>query len=179
MDGDDIAKPNRFSLQIPYLEQHPEIGILGGNISEFCDDPTQIKGHRIVPQNMDEILKFIRFRNPFNHMTVCFRKSLILENGNYIQLAGYEDYWLWARCLSHGVIGANLPDILVNARTGGMVSRRKGMKIVKADIKLSHELHKLGIISFPGMIRNILLRIILLSIPVPLLGKIYQKFLRN
>lgn len=179
MDGDDISVPNRFAIQIDYMEKHPEIAILGGEIAEFESDPQQIHDYRVVPCNMKEITSFMRFRNPFNHVTVCFRKSIIIRNGNYKALQGYEDYWLWARCLSNGACGANLPDVLVKVRTNGMISRRKGLKVLKADYKLSRELYKLKIISFPRMIQNILLRVIILSVPAALLGVFYQYFLRK
>lgn len=179
MDGDDISLPNRFAIQIAYMEKHPEIDILGGVIAEFSHDPSQTQGYRVVPLNIKEIKRFLQFRNPFNHVTVCFRKSAILENGNYKALPGYEDYWLWARCLAHGAQGANLPDVLVNVRTSGMISRRKGIKVLKADFKLSKELYILKIITLPGMIRNIFFRIIILSIPTSLLERVYQLFLRS
>ena len=179
MDGDDIAIPDRFERQIAYMEKHPEVGILGGQIEEFCKSPDEPTGKRTVPLTHPEIMDFIRYRNPFNHMTVCFRKSLILQNGNYRLLPGYEDYWLWARCLAGGVIGANLPEVLAKARTGEMVKRRKGLKILKADFKLARELYRLHILSFFDMIRNIVLRALILSFPASLLKVIYRTFLRK
>ena len=35
MDSDDISLPERFRLQVEFLEKHPEIDILGGAIEEI------------------------------------------------------------------------------------------------------------------------------------------------
>ena len=70
MDSDDISIPNRFEKQISYLEQHPEIDMLGSNIAEYDEKMTTITGHRIVPENNNEILKMMKKRNPFNPMSV-------------------------------------------------------------------------------------------------------------
>lgn len=35
MDGDDVSYPERLALQVEYLEQHPEIDLLGGGILIF------------------------------------------------------------------------------------------------------------------------------------------------
>lgn len=39
MDTDDICLPNRFEKQIQYINNNPEIVILGGQISEFNKKP--------------------------------------------------------------------------------------------------------------------------------------------
>ncbi len=37
MDSDDVSRSNRFELQLNYLQQHPDVDIVGGQIIEFTD----------------------------------------------------------------------------------------------------------------------------------------------
>ena len=39
MDSDDISDKERFAKQIAYVEAHPEVDGLGGDIAEFNEDP--------------------------------------------------------------------------------------------------------------------------------------------
>ena len=62
MDSDDICLPNRFELQLRYLEQHPDVDIIGGQMTEFIDTPDNIIGKRVVPCINDEIYDFMKGR---------------------------------------------------------------------------------------------------------------------
>ena len=55
MDSDDICIPNRFEIQLAYLKAHPEVDIIGGQMTEFVDTPDNIVGRRKVPLSNDEI----------------------------------------------------------------------------------------------------------------------------
>lgn len=126
MDTDDIAEPNRFELQASFMDGHPEISVCGGQIYEFVGDKKNINGVRKVPLNHREIVQFMRIRNAFNHMTVMFRKKDVIDAGNYRELHLVEDYYLWCRMLIMGYKFANLPEILVYARTDEDMYRRRG-----------------------------------------------------
>ena len=64
---------------------------------EFDKDLGYITSIKKVPIRDDEIKKFAKRRNPFNHMTVMFRKKAVLDAGNYIPFPLNEDYYLWVR----------------------------------------------------------------------------------
>ncbi|MBQ8814203.1 MAG: glycosyltransferase [Lachnospiraceae bacterium] len=125
MDTDDLATPDRFALQTAYMQKHPEIHAVGGYMEEFFDgsDFRQIK---TMPTEPDKVLKFARYRNPLNHMTVMFRRSAVLEAGNYRHFPFLEDYDLWARMLGKGFVLANIPEVLVEARTSEALYKRRG-----------------------------------------------------
>lgn len=83
------------------------------------------------------ILKYAKTRNPFNHMSVAFKKDDILSVGGYIDHKYMEDYNLWLRVLAHGYQTHNLEDVLVYVRAGdAMISRRKGRDYIKSEYKL-------------------------------------------
>ena len=175
MDSDDISLPDRFEKQTAFMEQHPEVAICGGMIQEFSDSPENITGKRILPINNDEIKIFLKWRSPFSHVTVFFKKEVILNAGNYQHFLSYEDYWLWARVMADGNIGANLPDILVNVRAGeNMLTRRKGWRFFKAEIALAQKLHSVGVLNWFEMYRNIMLRASTRLMPLFLLRLIYS-----
>lgn len=133
MDTDDICEPNRFKIQITYLENHPEVDVLGGQIIEFIQDPNTPRGIRNVPLDDKDIKNYMKRRNPFNHMTVVFRKEKVLAAGSYQDMYLVEDYFLWCRMSLRGCVFANVPEVVVYARTGkDMFKRRGGYKYFKS-----------------------------------------------
>ena len=134
MDTDDINHHQRFEKQVRFIEQNPEVAIVGTQLAEFQQDPTQITGERKVPTTESAIYQFSKMRSPFNHPTVAYRKSMLLAVGGYQHHLYLEDYNLWLRILAKGYHVANLPDILFYMRVGnGMVGRRRGWTYFKSE----------------------------------------------
>ena len=145
MDTDDIAMADRIEKQVAYMEAHPEVHVLGGAIREFNDEGTTDRV-KLMPKTQKEILSYVKNRNPLNHMTVMFRKSAILEAGNYQHFPYLEDYSLWSRMLSKGYQIRNIDDILVKARTSmALVGRRSGWNYFKDFARLRKFQHELGL----------------------------------
>ena len=137
MDGDDICLPERFAFQAAYLQTHPDTDIVGTQIAEFDADPAAPHAARRVPCDNDTIRRFARRRNPFNHMTVAYRKRAVLAAGGYHHHLYMEDYNLWLRMLAAGARAANLPETLVLARTGAaMLRRRRGRAYAASEWRL-------------------------------------------
>ena len=147
MDSDDINFPNRFELQLAKITKNPKIDMLGGQIAEFNTVPNRTHALRKVPTSHAKIIPFAKKRNPFNAMTVMFKKDLALISGNFRYFPGFEDYDLWVRMIKNGAICQNCEDVLVYARTGGgMYARRRGISYAKYEwrmqrILLSLRLH--------------------------------------
>lgn len=143
MDTDDIAMPERLRIQTAYMEQHPEVSVVGGAIREFNDEGTTDRV-KYMPGTQEEVKQYIKLRNPLNHMTVMYRRSAILEAGNYQHFPFLEDYSLWSRMVSEDYQIRNMDEVLVRARTSmGLVRRRSGWayyKTFKRLRKLQHEL---------------------------------------
>ena len=181
MDSDDISVNNRFEKQIVEFEKDSTLSIVGGYISEFIDNPEESIGIREVPLNYEEISDFIKNRNPFNHMTVMFNKKGILEAGNYLDFYLLEDYYLWIRMFLKGMKMKNIDSILVNARVGAdMYKRRGGWKYYKSCRKLQKYLLYNKLITFPKYLKNIIVRFVMqVLMPNSMRGLIYKKIARR
>ena len=92
MDSDDFSKPKRCELILDEFIKDKDLAICGCNIEEFNVSTDNITGYRIVPTLYEDILKFGRRRQPFNHPTVIYKKSIIQACDGYIQLRRKEDW---------------------------------------------------------------------------------------
>lgn len=181
MDADDISLPYRFEKEVIYLQEHPEISIVGGQISEFIGEPSNIVAYRNVPLTPEDCKKYFRDRDPLNHVTVMFRKQDILAAGNYQHWHLDEDTYLWGRVLKAGYQIANLEETLVNVRTGeDMYARRGGWKYFKSDSAILKWKLDNGFISRSRYCYNYLVRFtVQVLMPNSLRGFIFKHFLRK
>lgn len=148
MDSDDICMPNRFDIQLQYIERHPEIDIIGGQMTEFIGTPDNIIGKRVVPCSNDEIYDYMKGRCALNHVTVMFRKAAVLKAGNYQDWFWNEDYYLWVRMMKVKCHFANVPEVLVNVRSGSdQYARRGGRKYYESEKGIKQLQLKNGMIS--------------------------------
>lgn len=152
MDTDDISVSNRCESQLLFLAEHQDVAVVGGQIEEFIGVLSNKVGKRIVPCDNQSVLSFARYRCPFNHMTVMFRKSSVLEAGNYRDCFWNEDYYLWIRMILNKNSFANLPEVIVNVRIDkDMYKRRGGKKYFKSEVfiqKLLLENKMISLVTF-------------------------------
>ena len=180
MDTDDICMPDRFEKQLAFIESNPDVVLFGGQVLEFENEPNDFQVLKSVPTTNEEIRLFSQKRCPFNHMTVAYKKSIILELGGYQHHLFMEDYNLWLRVIGADYKVANLADVVLYARVGnGMHARRKGLEYIKSekqllnlkkDLKLQNPLYANMLFIIRSMFR---------LMPSALLGKIYNTFLRK
>ena len=181
MDADDISVPNRFEQQISAFENDDELDIIGGNITEFVDDPKNAVGKRVVFPTDSEIKADMRKRCPMNQMTVMFKKVSVQRVGGYIDWFCDEDYYLWLRMALNGMKFQNTSNTLVYARVGKeMYQRRGGIKYFKSEAKLQGFMLKNKIISFPKYMINVNKRLVVqVLLPNKLRGWVFKKFARK
>lgn len=180
MDTDDICKPDRFEKQIEFIQNNPNVVLLGGQILEFDKVPNDSQVLKSVPLNHLEIKEFAKSRCPFNHMTVAYKKSVIEKLGGYQHHLFMEDYNLWLRVIGAGYTVANLPDVILYARVGnGMHARRKGFEYIKSEKQLLDLKKQLKLQSPVRANILFLIRSAFRLLPSGVLGKVYNKFLRK
>ncbi len=181
MDSDDIALPDRFSKQLKMFEDDPELDIVGGDISEFIDTEDNVVAYRRVPTEDANIKEYLKFRCPFNHVTVMYKKSAVIKSGGYLDLFWNEDYYLWIRMCEQNCRMANTGTVLVNVRTGkDMYKRRGGTKYYKSEKFLQDYMLKRKMIGFSTYFMNLTKRFIVqVFMPPRIRGWVFRKFARK
>lgn len=176
-DADDINEPERFSNCLPFLTGN--LAVLGGIIQEV-DDDGEFSGLRVPPVSDVEIRKYIKYRNPFNHMSVVYRKSVVESVGGYPDLHLKEDYGLWIKIVSAGYPVRNIDKILVTANAGSsLLKRRTGLRYLRSEINLHNLLVAEKLQNRFNGIFILILRIAALLAPVEIKKWIYRIFLRK
>lgn len=176
-DADDFNVPNRFERQLPHLTSG--LDLVGSAIREV-DRTGRPIAVRMPPLEAPAIRRFLRRRNPFNHMTVGFDVERVRACGGYPNLHLKEDYGLWATLLARGARVGNLPDILVEATAGrDMYRRRGGLQYVRSEIDLQVHLVRCGLQSWVGACAIGMMRSAVFLLPAGWRGTIYENLLRK
>ena len=181
MDTDDIAILDRCEKQLKFMNDNLDVAIVGGQIEEFIGEESNIVGKREVPTTDSDLKEYIQKRCPFNHMTVMFRKSDIMEVGNYKEWFWNEDYYLWIRLALANKKFANLPETLVHVRTGAdMYQRRGGKKYFVSERDIQKLMYDRGLIGYPRYMINVSERLVLqVLMPNWLRGIVFRTFARK
>lgn len=125
MDADDYSMPNRCELQLKMFEKYPDLDIIGCPVDEFVDDIDNVVGCRNVPYTNDEIYAFAKKRDPFNHPTVMYKKSVVLKAGMYSDYRKNQDTDLWIKMLSNGAQCMNLKEHVFRFRFDSDTYRKR------------------------------------------------------
>jgi mannosyltransferase OCH1-like enzyme len=112
MDSDDIMINNRIEKQLEFMDKNPQIMICGCQIHGFKDniDNTTFTTNHPTIKWCDFIDKKPHWF--VNHPSLCYRKSAILECGNYDAEKSkmIEDFDMELRMLKHYGIIFNFPE---------------------------------------------------------------------
>lgn len=181
MDSDDICLPYRFEKQMAFLGKHPDCDIVGGQMTEFIDTPDNIVGKRVVPESNEAIYEYMKSRCALNHVTVMFRKNSVMRAGNYQDWFWNEDYYLWVRMMMAKCRFANLPDVLVNVRSGAdQYARRGGMKYFRSEAGVQRYMLDNHLINRGGYLINVAKRLIVqVLLPNNIRGWVFRTFARK
>jgi len=114
LDADDLLEPAKFSWQVNYLNEHPEVGIVYGDMQYFTiDDPPQ-RRHAIFGTNgpwMESVwrdsrslLEKLLYRNIMGIHCPMIRRSVINKVGWFHEsMHAMEDWDYWLRCAAAGI----------------------------------------------------------------------------
>lgn len=180
MDSDDISTKDRCEKQLKKFQEDENLDIVGSNIAEFVDNIKNIQAYRILPENDKEIKKYARRRNPFGHPSIMFKKSKVLEAGNYRSYYLCEDYDMWIRMIEKNAKCYNFQDILVYMRISeDFYKRRGGIKYLKSILKFKKEQYKKGFYSTRDYIISCTSHIFVCLMPNIIRELFYKKILRR
>lgn len=179
MDSDDVAVANRCELQLMKFQEDPELVIVGGAIDEFEGTPFNVISHKSMPLKHSDVVRYAKTRNPFNHPTVMYRKSAVLEVGGYPNRILHEDYALWANLILNGAKVCNLSQTLCFMRVdSGLYDRRGGFGYLKKAISLRWHLYRSGLYTFWSFLFVSLGLTVVCLIPIPARKVVYRRLLR-
>lgn len=180
MDTDDIAKPHRCETQLKVFEEAPELSIVGSSVDEFYSSPDEVVSVRAVPEKHEDIYNFAKKRSAFNHPTVMYRKSKVLEQGGYADLRRNQDVDLFGRMLYSGCKAQNVGESLLWFRSNdALAKRRKSWENTKSYIDTIKRFWKMGYASFTDYAIVTVAQTGMFLMPVKLQHWIYKKFLRK
>lgn len=180
MDTDDISLPNRFEKQIAAFNKDPELGILGSDILLFSDDENVIEGRKKMPSTYEEIYRFGKRRNPFNHPTVMYKKSIVAQYGGYNETQRGEDLSLFTKIVQNHVNAMNISEPLLLYRSNiDQFSRRTSMTDSKAVIRVIYNNYKSGYAGLSDLLYVIALQLAGHLISPKIGGFLYKKFFLN
>ncbi|MFQ9309622.1 MAG: glycosyltransferase [Paraclostridium sordellii] len=180
MDADDISINTRCELQLKEFEMDNDLDIVGCSVDEFIDDEENVISSRIVPISNEDIHKFAKQRDPFNHPTVMYRKSKVLGCGGYSDLRKNQDTDLWIKMLSNGCKAKNLKESLVLFRFDeNTYKRRKNWMNTKLLIKIRYNAFKIGFSSIGDLLKVSIIQLAIYILPIKFQKIIYGRFLRQ
>lgn len=127
MDADDISLPNRLERQVSYMQQNPNVTVLGSSYDVISHDGQVIR--RVsLPESNEEIRRAMKWRNPICHPSVIFRQSEILNCGGYLGYIYAEDYDLWLQLfMNSNIVFYNSKDPFIQYREFGVGEARKSV----------------------------------------------------
>jgi len=180
MDSDDIAYFDRCKKQLKAFQKHPELDLLGGYVSEFETDTSNVKAIKKVPVTHREIHKYAKRRNPFNNQTLMYKKSVAMACGGYTCNTRCEDYDFVTKMMMYGAKCRNLPECLVHYRLdAGAYERRKNWKNTKGFIGVRYRNWRRGFCSLVDFLIPCAAQMVLLVLPISFTEKLYLKLLRK
>lgn len=114
-DSDDVALPNKFEKQIGFLEQNPDVAMVGAWV-KWIDGDGRLSGKSwTLPAPPHMIPAMMVFRNYFIQSTIVVRRDAIPEGGYSEGFDIVEDSKMWFDIsLKHKV--ANIQEYLLHYR---------------------------------------------------------------
>ena len=180
MDTDDCSKPDRCEKQLARFLEKPYLSIVGSHIDEFVDDISNVISQRIVPTTSDDIYNFAKKRSAFNHPTVMYSKTAVLENNGYSDLKRNQDVDLFGRMQFEGYKAENIDEALLWFRSSDeLAKRRKSWQNTWSYIATIRKFWKMGYSSFIDYAMVGIAQTGMYLMPVKVQNFVYKKFLRK
>lgn len=99
MDCDDISLPLRLERQANFLDEHPEVGVLGCRV-KIINKFRMVISERERPQSHHCNRWVALFKPPVMHPCVMYRTDVVRQIGGYnIKVPVSQDYELWSRLI--------------------------------------------------------------------------------
>ncbi|MCW3846628.1 glycosyltransferase [Sphingomonas sp. LB-2] len=139
MDADDIARPDRLTLQAAFLDRHPGVAAVGSAVT-YIDAAGRETGRHAYPCGAERVARALRRgENALAHPAVTMRKAAFDAVGGYRERFRHaEDFDLWLRMAGRFALD-NLPERLLDYRrhAESSGSRNRPAQIVASRIAVA------------------------------------------
>lgn len=82
LDADDISSPDRLARQAEFLDQHPDVALVG-SWAQHIDEHGKVFDVFEPPANQEELQDCLGWTNPIIHSSAMYRRQLAQEVGGY------------------------------------------------------------------------------------------------
>lgn len=123
-DPDDLLLPARIHTQFTFMEENPEVDVLGCNVIYFRDkDEAPLNVSNFPLQHREIAARYRKGEHGLQHPT-AFARASVYKAYRYQEIFPAEDYEIFARMIRDGRTFANLPAPLYRMRihTGSSTS---------------------------------------------------------
>ncbi len=123
-DADDICLPERMRIQADFLDENPEVVIVGSQLRHFTE--SRVGGSSTLPLTNSEIVQGMRHSiHTISHPTTMWRRSLLDDIEGYLWDGAGEDWSLLLESARHGQL-ANVNEVLYHRRIHGASASSQG-----------------------------------------------------
>ncbi len=143
MDSDDVCKKHRLEVQYNFLENHPEVGLIGG-----AYQPMNVY-YTIFREKDHETIKLMLMRFCYLRHPTCMARTSLIEKHNlyyderYIYAADYD--WQVKAASLFAVSNVNESVLLYRSHDQQITTSKSNEQAVFADRIRLHQLSFLGI----------------------------------
>ncbi|KAA0101928.1 glycosyltransferase family 2 protein [Mycolicibacterium sp. P1-18] len=139
MDADDVSVPGRLRTQLEYLEGHPDVVLVGGQIRRVVGGVAESAS--TFPLDHDGIVgALLRGQHAMCHPSVMMRRSALDAVGGYWDHGVAEDWDLFLRLSETGRL-ANVTDHVLDYAFHGGGINASSMRRVRTNIGLAVSNH--------------------------------------
>ena len=151
MDGDDVALPTRLEKQLRFLEENPDIALVGCATLAIDESGRPIPGLGVSskPTSQDAILRTASLAPPCSHIWLA-RREVYEKLSGYRDISVAEDFDFLLRAITAGFRISNIaePLMLIRARAGNISWRLEQRKAHDYIVDLYRERLRAGQDSF-------------------------------
>ena len=142
-DADDIYEPDRFELQLKFLENNTNISLVGSNV-KYIDKNENFLNFSSLPIDHFNIWSRLFFHNPLIHSTIFFRREIFKKAPYNEEFNTTQDYDMYCRIINCYKI-VNIKKPLANYRIHNQsISKKKHLIQKKNTLNIQNYFYTLN-----------------------------------